>query len=175
MHPELRSWGNTYLIRNGFYSSWFLVDSGADSGGTMAEVARYVSDRFGGVDSILSNLRPFRPSTPFYITGSGSYWLSLSARQMRAFSSMERDCISLGTSGCAEVCGLAGARYFLPYANWWANPGESGPQEDLLMAEFRAALTEQKVSTEPISWRIGDGMTAIRSGTYELQSHPRQR
>src|SRR4028119_1012941 len=57
-HPDLRNWGNTYLLHTEYYTSWFLIDSGSDPMGSMVQVAEYVKQKFGMVDLVLSNFQP---------------------------------------------------------------------------------------------------------------------
>jgi L-ascorbate metabolism protein UlaG (beta-lactamase superfamily) len=61
-HPDLRNWGNTYLIRTPDYTSWFLIDAGNDPMGSMRDVAEYVRQKFGIVDQVLSNFLSDRKS-----------------------------------------------------------------------------------------------------------------
>src|SRR5258708_4537486 len=78
---NIRNWGNTYVVRTEQYTSWFLIDSGADAQGSMSGVAHQVRERIGKVDVVLSNLRRFPPYSPFFIN-DGANWLTLSPRQM---------------------------------------------------------------------------------------------
>jgi hypothetical protein len=128
-------WGNTYLIKTEYYTSWFLIDSGIDSMGSMIEVAKIVQAKFGDIDILLSNVREFGLISPLYITG-GSYWLSLSAEQMQNFPSMKNHCITLGVEGVAQIAQIINATYFLPYAHWWNSLGEHGDDEILLMQDL---------------------------------------
>ena len=156
-HQDLRNWGNTYLLRTEHYTSWFLIDSGNDATGKMAEVSAYVQKKFGTVDILLSNLRTFSLWTPSYITG-GSYWLSLSSKQMRNFPSMKNHCITLGVEGVAEIAQIVNARYFLPYAHWWNCLGKQGGQEELdLISKLKQAMKDLNCSTTIVPWNIGDG------------------
>ena len=155
-HPDLRSHGNTYVIRHESYTSWILIDSGNDWAGRMAEVALEVRARFGVIDFLISNLRDFNISTPMYITG-GHYWLSLTPDQLRRFASMANDLITLGPKGVAEICHIVGARTFLPYAHWWGEIGENpGQEERFLMEQLGVCLSEFGAPTRIVPWRIGD-------------------
>ena len=156
-HQDLRNWGNTYLLRTEHYTSWFLIDSGNDATGKMAEVSAYVQQKFGTVDILLSNLRTFSLWTPSYITG-GSYWLSLSSEQMRNFPSMKNHYITLGVEGVAEIAQIINARYFLPYAHWWNCLGRQGGQEELeLISRLQQAMKDLDCPTTIVPWNIGDG------------------
>jgi protein-L-isoaspartate(D-aspartate) O-methyltransferase len=165
-HPDLRNHGNTYVVRHDTYTSWFLVDSGNDLAGCMANVARDVAARFGGVDLLISNLREFSPYTPLYITGAGHYWLALTPDQMRRFSLMRNDVLTLGPGGVAEVCELASAREFLPYAHWWGEPGAlAGSDERSLLDQLSAGLVARAAGTVIRPWRIGETRLTDRRTT----------
>jgi protein-L-isoaspartate(D-aspartate) O-methyltransferase len=167
-HPELRNHGNTYVVRHETYTSWCLIDSGNDRAGRMADVARDVAAQFGGVDLLISNLREFSPYTPLYITGAGHYWLALTPDQMRRFSLMRDDVITLGPGGLAEVCKLVGAREFLPYAHWWGEPGAlSGADESSLLEQLATRLVAGGVATVIRPWRIGESRLTDRRPTPE--------
>jgi len=163
-HPSIRNWGNTYVVRSKHYSSWFLIDSGADVEGSMVELAEAVQKRFGRIDFILSNLRKFHIYGPSYING-GLNWLTLSPAQMQRFSSMTEHCTTLGPENVARVCKLTGARYYLPYAHWWGQLGEVGnceldpadQREMALLAELQSWLARLSCETAITPWRIGDG------------------
>jgi hypothetical protein len=167
-YPDLRNWGNTYLLRTDYYTSWFLIDSGNDAMGTMAEVAADVQKKFGTVDILLSNLRKFSLFSPLYITG-GSYWLSLSPEQMRNFPSMKNHCITLGVEGVAEIAQIVKARYFLPYAHWWNCLGKQGGQEELdLLSRLEQAMKDLGCPTVIVPWRIGDGYVSTGIQHFDI-------
>ena len=155
-HPHLRNWGNTYVIKTEDYTSWFLIDSGNDAQGKMAEVATYVKEKFGQIDFLLSNLRIFTPHNPFYITG-GHYWLSLSAQQMKKFPQMQHHQLTLGAKGVAEIAQIVNARYYLPYAHWWSELSTTTEAEKLELLQLQMALQEMNCSTEIVPWSVGDG------------------
>jgi L-ascorbate metabolism protein UlaG (beta-lactamase superfamily) len=156
-HPELRNHGNTYVVRHDSFTSWLLVDSGNDHAGTMREVARDVRKRFGPIDLLLSNLREFAVGSTSYITGGGHYWLALTPAQMRRFSSMASDVLTLGPAGVAEVCAIAGARTFLPYAHEWNDVGAPPSADELqLLSQLESALARAGAPTRIHRWRIGE-------------------
>ena len=156
-HVDLRNHGNTYVVQHDSYTSWFLIDSGNDWTGRMVDVAHAVKERFGTVDILLSNLREFALLKPTYITGAGHYWLALTPDQMRRFSSMRNDVITLGPKGVAEICHIVQAREFLPYAHWWGEAGEPpGPEERLLIEELRSGLNTFGAATKIYPWHIGE-------------------
>jgi L-ascorbate metabolism protein UlaG (beta-lactamase superfamily) len=171
-HSSIRNWGNTYVIRTSDYTSWFLIDSGADALGSMTEVAEHVHSRFGPIDLVLSSLRRFHVRNYFYING-GLNWLTLSPSQLLNFGTMRDHCITLGPDGVAEVCKIVDAAYYLPYAHWWGDVGAvggnrinlPGQSEGDLLAELRVALSYARTRTRIVEWNIGDQFVALPNGT----------
>jgi L-ascorbate metabolism protein UlaG (beta-lactamase superfamily) len=163
---RLRNWGNTYVLRCPRFTSWFLIDSGKDAAGDMLDVARHVKQTFGRVDFLLSNLRQFTLYTPFYING-GSNWLTLTPAQMMKFHRMKNHCITLGPENVARICKAVEATYFLPYAHWWGEVGESAggsfdipaPPENGLLYQLDDELKRIEGTTEIIPWKIGEAFT----------------
>lgn len=153
--PDVRNWGNTYLVESPRFRSWVLIDSGADAAGSMIEVAERIRARFGPIDLVLSNLREFYCRRPDYISG-GSYWLTLNGSQIKRFHEMNGDLITLGPTGVAEVCRAVGAKNFLPYAHWWAELNDLAAIEGEVdnVARLRAAL--MGAPTEVLSWTVGE-------------------
>jgi L-ascorbate metabolism protein UlaG (beta-lactamase superfamily) len=154
--PELRNWGNTYLVRTPQASSWLLVDSGNDVSGRAVEVAAHVRATWGPIDLVLSNLREFGAFTPLYVTGAGQFWFALPPALLEEFESLAGSSVTLGPAGVAEVCAVAGARRFLPYAHWWAEPGQRGPGEVELVGRLAQELARRAAPTEIHPWAIGD-------------------
>lgn len=162
-HPRdrlLRNWGNSYVFRTTEFSTWCLIDSGADASGSMIDVAETVRNQFGSIDVVLSNLHEFLvgvgSGNPFYTTGGGEYWLSLTADQILRLPQMRQDMITLGTKGVAEICAIVKARTFLPYAHLWSDVGTVPVNEpDMLQAlHAEPALANSPIHIE--DWRIGD-------------------
>jgi L-ascorbate metabolism protein UlaG (beta-lactamase superfamily) len=156
--PALRNHGNTYVVRHADYTSWFLADAGRDWDGDMREVAEDVRRRFGPIDWVISNFGEFRPYRPDYITG-GHYWLSLTADQLKRFSDMADDVLTLGPQGVAEVCRIVGARCVLPYAHWWADLDTAPEGESDLIETVTQELAAFGAGTTVVPWRIGQQLT----------------
>jgi L-ascorbate metabolism protein UlaG (beta-lactamase superfamily) len=173
----IRNWGNTYVVRSDFFTSWFLIDSGSDSRGSMIDVARVVKQRHGAIDFVLSNLRPFYIATPLYIN-SGLNWLTLSPPQIAAFDMMGGHCITLGPAGVADVCEIVRPGSYLPYAHWFGNLGcvgdvgadTPGQSEVKLLNALAGELHRRGVDTEIVPWRIGDGFTRRPGGGFERRA-----
>lgn len=156
---EFRNWGNTYLLRSESTDAWILADAGHDAHGSMVDVAEEVRQRFGKIGQVISNLRTFwvgnQKANPFYISGTGSYWLSLNPDQMQRFSSFN-ETLTLGPSGVAEVCARVGAQSVLPYAHWWCESGTTPLKEAELLSALQNSLSELGAETSIIPWRVGD-------------------
>jgi hypothetical protein len=121
----------------------------------MIQVAHDVKERFGRIDLLMSNLREFSLFTPKYITG-GHYWLALTPDQLRRFSSMANDVITLGPRGVAEICHIAQPRAVMPYAHWWGDIGTRPEHEGFLTESLRSSLAELGAATKIHPWCIGD-------------------
>jgi L-ascorbate metabolism protein UlaG (beta-lactamase superfamily) len=159
-HPLLRNWGNSYTFQTPDFSAWCLIDSGADASGSMVDVAEEVKKRIGPVEVVLSNLHEFfigvGRSNPFYTTGGGEYWLSLTADQIGRFPELCKDMITLGPKGVAEVCAIVNAKTFLPYSHLWSAIGAVPFDEPQLLNKFLSEPMVINKSVDVKDWRIGD-------------------
>ncbi len=164
LYEDAWNWGNTYWVELDGFTSWFLIDSGSDVRGSMAEVADYVLSRHGRVDCLLSNMKPFKLMNPLYIN-LGANWLTLSGDQMARFHHMREDVITLGVDGIAQLCERARARYFLPYAHWWHEPGVPLPKEGDAVQRLRERLAVQAPETRCIDWTVGGSFFPERAVT----------
>jgi L-ascorbate metabolism protein UlaG (beta-lactamase superfamily) len=168
-HPDLRNHGNTYVVRCSDYTSWFLIDSGNDVTGRMEDVAHDVVRRFGPIDILLSNLRQFNMVHPRYIMGNYAYWMALTPDQMTRFAAMSGECLTLGPSGVADVCAIAKAGHYLPYAHWFGNLGAPpADQEAVLLQTLEDALRRTRAETRIVPWQIGDTYVAGRSAEHAV-------
>ena len=172
--PDLRNWGNTYLIQTPQLSAWVLIDSGNDHLGRMSDVGAWVKDSHGPVDVVLSNLIEFGvgvgSGNPLYIQGHGEYWLALDPNQMRRFRGLGGQVITLGPVGVAEVCTAVGASQFLPYAGWWTELGTPSAGEAALLAQLARELERSGGKTAVHSWHVGDGW--VRRSTGQFHRRP---
>jgi glyoxylase-like metal-dependent hydrolase (beta-lactamase superfamily II) len=161
-HPDLRNWGNTYLLRTEYYTSWFLIDAGSDPMGSMIEVAEKVKQKFGKVDYIVSNFQPLSYNS--IGTDLSSWGIDIVANLLsnpQIFSvtnKTEGEHLStLGPKGVAEICAIVGAESCLPYADSWAEIGQPGVHDEFLIKETKIELKNLGCSTTVIPWKIGDG------------------
>jgi L-ascorbate metabolism protein UlaG (beta-lactamase superfamily) len=168
--PALRNWGNTYFARTPTYSAWIVIDSGNDPMGRAADVARHIRTHLGGVDLVLCNLQEFRPFASNYITGGGHYWFALSPEKMAVFPSLGRELLTLGAAGVAEICAAAGARWYVPYAHWWAEPGALPPEEPRMLEQLAGELRRHGAPTDILRWHIGD-FARVESGAVIERIH----
>lgn len=169
-HPDLRNWGNTYLLRTPEYSSWFLIDAGTDPMGSMAEVAAYVKQKFGGVDHVLSNFQPLSyNSIGTDLSGWGADIIGNLLSNPPIFSVTNKaegfHLATLGPKGVAELCAIVGAKACLPYAHSWAEPGHYTIHDENLLRQVHDELKALDCSTEVIPWRIGDAYISQRGQT----------
>lgn len=164
--PRLRNWGNTYVVRTPAYAAWIVIDSGDDLAGRAVDVGGHIRATWGGVDLVMSNLREFGIPHPFYITGDGAYWLALPGDAIAQLPRLRGQQLTLGPAGVAEICRAANARWFLPYAHMWAEPGEPGDGEPELIARLGAELARRRASTRILDWRVGD-FARVGSGRIE--------
>ena len=161
-HPDLRNWGNTYLIKTPDYSSWFLIDAGSDPLGSMIEVAEEVKQKFGKIDSIVSNFQPLSYNS---IGTNLSEWgidivgNLLSNPQIFAVTNKTEGehLATLGPKGVAEICAIVEAKSCLPYADSWAEIGQPGIHDQELIKQVVKELKNLQCATQVIPWKIGDG------------------
>ncbi|HEY7160819.1 MAG TPA: MBL fold metallo-hydrolase [Acidobacteriota bacterium] len=157
---KLRNYGNSYFFRTPNFSAFCLIDSGSDADGSMIEVAESLKQQFGSVDVILSNLQKFYVGVgcgnPFYVTGGGFYWLSLTPDQIARFPQMSDHLLTLGPEGVAEICQITNAKTFLPYSHLWSEIGTSPPREDSMLQALNRVPGMSGSKTEIVNWRIGD-------------------
>ena len=168
LNPDLRNWGNTYLLNTEYYKSWFLIDSGNDPMGSMNEVAEYVKNKFGTIDQILSNFQPLSyNSIGTDLSGWGIDIVANLLSNPQIFSvtnKTEGEHIALlGPKGVAEICAIVEAKYCLPYADSWAELGQPGIHDQSLIKDVEMELKALECTTEVIPWKIGDGF--ITEGT----------
>jgi Beta-lactamase superfamily domain len=161
-HPDLRNWGNTYLLRTPYYSSWFLIDAGNDPMGSMRDVAKYVYQKFGTIDQVLSNFLSLSyNSIGTDLSGWGADIIGNLLSNPQIFSvTNQREgfhLATLGAQGVAEICAIVEAKACLPYAHSWAEPGQSSQVDAALIKDVTAELKKIGCSTQVIPWKIGDG------------------
>lgn len=161
-HPDLRNWGNTYLLRTKYYSSWFLIDSGNDPMGVTTEVAEYVKQHFGSVDLVLSNFQPLSYNsigTNTYNWGVDIVGTLMSNPQMLSVMGKAEGyhLSTLGPKGVAEVCQIVGAKSCFPYAHGWAELGDYTEHDEGLIKAVNEELKQLDCNTRVIPWHIGDG------------------
>jgi L-ascorbate metabolism protein UlaG (beta-lactamase superfamily) len=169
IHPDLRNWGNTYLLRTQYYTSWFLIDSGSDPMGSMVQVAEHVKQKFGNVDWVLSNFQALSYNS---IGTNLSNWgidivanLLSNPQIFTVTNKQEGGHIStLGPKGVAEICAIVGAKSCLPYADSWAELGEPGEHDEILIKQVEEELKKMASSTSVIPWKIGDGY--VKNGVH---------
>ncbi|MBE7385619.1 MAG: MBL fold metallo-hydrolase [Leptolyngbya sp. SIO1E4] len=161
-HPDLRNWGNTYLVETEDYTAWFLIDAGTDPMGAMTEVAERVQQTFGSLDMVLSNFQPLSfNSIGADLSGWGLDILGTMLSNPQIFATIGKEdgsyLSTLGPTGVAEICQLVNAKACLPYAHSWAELGHYTEHDTGLLKATQAELTQRGCKTQLIPWRIGDG------------------
>jgi L-ascorbate metabolism protein UlaG (beta-lactamase superfamily) len=170
----LRSWGNCYLVRTPQLSALVLVDSGADPDGDMRDVVADAVRRTGPVDVVLSCLREF-PS-PFF-GGLEVYWAALPfSRLQQLYANYKEGTLpftTTGPEGAAELCAIAGARWFLPYAHGYEGGGVPITDIGWGMDGISEAEILQRVRVSArgglaaLAWNPGD-VAVFRGGSLEI-------
>jgi hypothetical protein len=172
-HPHLRNWGNTYFVRTEYYTSWFLIDSGNDPMGSMVQVAEYVKQKFGSVEQVVSNFQPLSyNSIGTDLSGWGIDIVANLLSNPQIFSvtnKKEGGYLSLlGPKGVAEICAIVGAKSCLPYADSWAELGQPGVHDEVLIREVEEELKNLGCLTTVVPWTIGDGYVVGQSSKHML-------
>jgi L-ascorbate metabolism protein UlaG (beta-lactamase superfamily) len=57
LHPEIRNYGNTYVVRTPRYSAAFVADSGRDAAGDVKDLGKEWRRRFGSIDVLFAGYR----------------------------------------------------------------------------------------------------------------------
>ncbi len=161
IHPDLRNWGNTYLINTLDYSSWFLVDAGQEPGASMLDVAEEVRQKFGKVDSIISNFQALSYNS--IGTDLSSWGIDIVGNLLtnpQIFSVTNKTegsyIATLSPKGVAQICAIVEAQSCLPYADSWAEVGQSTVHDPELIQQVQQELKKLQCSTKVIPWKIGD-------------------
>jgi hypothetical protein len=173
-YPELRNWGNTYLLNTEYYKSWFLIDAGQEPKSSMLEVAEHVKNQFGCIDFIISNFQPLSyNSIGIDLSSWGIDIVAnlLSNPQIFSVTNKAEGAYQalLGPQGVAEICAIVSAKACFPYADSWAEIGQPGHHDQELIPQVEAELKKLGCSTEVIPWKIGDGYVTHnpREWTFE--------
>lgn len=174
-YPELRNWGNTYLLDTEFYKSWLLIDAGQEPNSSMIEVAEHVKDKFGSIDLLISNFQPLSyNSIGTDLSGWGIDIVANLLSNPQIFSVTNKPegayVALLGPKGVAEICNIVGAKACFPYADSWAEIGQPGVHDRELISLVQAELQKIGCSTQVIPWTIGDGYVNRKVGEWNLEA-----
>jgi hypothetical protein len=164
VHPDLKNWGNTYLIETDSYRSWFLIDAGIEPEYSILDVADEVYDRYGAIDWVVSNFQPLSyNSIGVDITSWGLDIVSnlLSNPPILGVTSQSQGeyTATLGPKGVAEVCAKVKAKACLPYADSWAELGKPTVHDQILIPQVQSYLRQLGCETIVHPWTIGNGLT----------------
>lgn len=178
--PELRNWGNLYRFELPQFSAAVLVDSGSDPAGNAVDtIARSVAED-GPIDVILSCCFDFpeaiNPGLPHYFL-TVPFDILVAAYERRQRGQMRF--MTLGVEGVTEVCRVAGARYFLPYAHGFSGIGRDphSPEattgvEKRVVESLREAFARASMKTEVLDWSPGDAALWTENGLKIVTPEP---
>jgi hypothetical protein len=175
--PSFRNAGNTYGVRLGEYTTWVLIDSGAECGAAMIDLCERVREVLGGVDIVLSNVREFSWHAG-QIDGSGRYLFCFPMDQLeRPDTWPDNRLMTLGPSGIRRLLAEVQARHFLPYAHWWHDRStESTRVESLLEHELVATIARSSEKSMPmlrttfLDWKVGDAVRGAKGRKLSVDS-----
>ncbi|MCJ2542846.1 MBL fold metallo-hydrolase [Thermostichus vulcanus] len=169
-HPDLRNWGNTYLLQCEEFTSWFLIDAGFEPAASMVEVAEYVRDRFAPLDHLISNFQALSYNS--IGTDLSSWGVDIVANLLsnpRIFSVTNEQeggyIATLGPAGVAELSSITQAKACLPYADSWSDLGTPGIHDRELIEATLVELQKRGAATAVIPWHIGDGYVYSKTGS----------
>jgi L-ascorbate metabolism protein UlaG (beta-lactamase superfamily) len=174
--PDLRSWGNTYRITTPQLSVIVIADAGTDPQGSMEEVfARSYGVR-GPVDFVASSSRELH--CPFF-GGLHHYWAALPFAELTRLWNERGErgvpSTTAGVEGIARLCGIAGARSYLPYANGFAGVGRpiadvgwglGEASEPALLEALSVCMSTQRTRTDIMPWVPGEGVVVEGPGRF---------
>lgn len=171
-HPDLRNWGNTYLINTEYYKSWFLIDAGSEPQNSMTHVAEAVKQKFGPIDSIVSNFQSLSYNsigTNLSAWGIDIVGNLLSNPQIFSVTNKTEGgyVATLGPKGVAEISSIVDAKVCMPYADSWSEVGHPGNHDQELIQQTKQELNELQCPAQVIPWKIGDGYI-FNNGKQEL-------
>jgi hypothetical protein len=183
--PELRSWGNCYRFTTEDFSCVVLADSGIDPLGSVVDALAASRLQRGPVDVVLACQREF--ASPFF-GGLATYWAALPYRRLQTLQAqMARGRLPSTTAGIpvlVEVCRVAGAEFFLPYANGYQGPGraisdigwgQGEPSEESCSAKMNATFRRKGMRTRAPQWNPGDAWVLGPTGLARAPFVPHAR
>lgn len=169
VHPidhELRNWGSCYRVTTPELSVLVLADAGIDPAGSLTDVVYQSRMRRGPCDVVIASLRDV--ASPVF-PGLAQYWCTVPMEELERLFASAQASGDLGNQcrDLAEACTVAGARYFLPYANGFEGVmqrisdvgwgcGEPSEQEKLRLLD--ECLRARGSKTRIIDWRPGEAL-----------------
>ncbi|HET9713225.1 MAG TPA: MBL fold metallo-hydrolase [Pyrinomonadaceae bacterium] len=129
LHPEIRNYGNTYVVRTPRYSAAFVADSGRDAAGDVKDVAKEWHRRFGPIDVLFAGYRGWETYAVQLLFSSVSrYILFVPSRLWNTRLQLMNN-----IDNAIDLAEYWGARYLVPYgdggAPWYWQIG-LGPKLD---------------------------------------------
>jgi len=129
LHPEIRNYGNTYVVRTPRYSAAFVADSGHDAAGDVKDIGKEWRRKFGPIDVLFAGYRGWETYPVQLLFSSVSrYMLFVPPRLWK--SSLQ---LMNNIDDAIDLAEHWGARYLVPYgdggAPWYWEIG-LGPRLD---------------------------------------------
>ena len=123
LHPEVRNWGNCYLIKTPRFSCAVIADCGRDLEGSVKDVALESFERYGPIDVLFSGYRGWSLYPVQYFESSvRQYLLFVPPELFRV-----RQSIMNTVDDAVDTAEAWHARYLVPYADggapWHAEMG----------------------------------------------------
>ena len=129
LYPEVRNWGNCYLVRTPHAAFAFIGDSGSDLDGRAGNVAAEAFDRYGPIDVLFSGYRGWSLYPIQYFESSVRQYLLFVPPAQYAV----RQTIMNSADEAVNTAEAWHAAYLAPYANggavWYSEIG-LGPTEE---------------------------------------------
>jgi L-ascorbate metabolism protein UlaG (beta-lactamase superfamily) len=113
LHPEVRNWGNTYLVRTPTFSAVFLADSGRDARGDVRDLALRMRLRLGAVDVVFSGYRGWLTYPIQLLFSSVARFLLFVPPWLWGI----RHQLMTTPSEAVDIAERWGARFLVPYAD----------------------------------------------------------
>lgn len=151
---EARNWGNCYRINTPAYSMLLLFDSGVDPEGNMLDVVQRSVAEKGPIDLVMSCSLTFPEGAN---PGLPDYLLMVPFEHLRALAVGKRS-MTLGPTGLADVCRIASAKWFMPFAHGFsATSSDEGRVQELADCdEIQRLLLQAGTKTKVRHWDFGD-------------------
>ncbi len=157
--PEVRNFGNTYLVRTPRFSAAFVADSGRDRDGDVRDVALRAYRTYGPIDALFTGYRGWNVYPIMYAESSVPEYLLFVPPDLYP----ARQSIMNSVSDAVDSAEIWHARYLAPYADggapwFW----EIGLGPDLCLDEDK----------QPVEWAHFDPFPERALDALKVRSAP---